>query len=327
MSGNAAAVSVLVVSDYGGRSAEDWAYLRETLGALARQALDERVEVILVDSTPAGEQMPRDLMGIVPSLRVIGGAETTRELLNTAVHAASADLVVLLDGDCTTAAGWLRSAVEAMRMHPDVAAVSGRTTYPGKRFRDRVLATLSRSFLDPGAPGPTRFVSSNNAIFRREVLLAHPLAAFPRTLAARLQSEAIRLAGGAFYFEPRMLVTHRFEGWPMERRLRRHVGYRTIKLRQLNPRVPHAWMLRLGMLSIPLIVASRTVDSWWDCIRAGRYYGLRWFEMPAAFAIAVVVHLLEVGGMRAAFAEDRSAAAPERRGGQVPLPPGEALDR
>jgi hypothetical protein len=37
MSGHAAAVSVLVVFDYGRRNAEDSAYLRATLGALSRQ--------------------------------------------------------------------------------------------------------------------------------------------------------------------------------------------------------------------------------------------------------------------------------------------------
>ena len=318
-----AAVSVLVVSDYGGRTAEDWNYLRDTLSALGRQEFTERVEVILVDSTPDGQQMPPDLMGLVPSLQVIAGAETTRELLNAGVRAASAELVVLLDGDCAPAPGWLRAAVDAMRAHPEVAAVSGRTVYPDKGFSYRVLATLSRSFVDPGGPGPTRFISNNNAIFRRDVLLTHPLPAFPRPLAARLQTEAIRLAGGALYFEPRMRVTHRFDGWPMERRIRRHIGYRAIRVRQLNPRVAHAWMLRLGMLSIPLIIASRTVDSWWDCIRAGRYYGLRWFELPAAFAIAVVVHLLEIGGMLAAFAEDRpNAALPEGHRGHFPFPPG-----
>jgi hypothetical protein len=43
-------------------------------------------------------------------------------------------------------------------------------------------------------------------------------------------------------------------------------------------------------------------------VRAGRHYGLRWFELPAAFATAVYVHLLEIGGMAAAFAEARSRA-------------------
>jgi hypothetical protein len=306
MGGAGVAVSVVVVSDYGGRTAEDWDYLRNTLGGLARQVFDEGFEVLLVDSTPAGEQTPADVLRIVPSMRVIGDATaTTRELLNAAASAASGPLVALLDGDCAPAAGWLRAAVDAMRRHPDAAAVSGRTLYANKGFSHRALATLSRSFLDPGRPGRTRFISSNNSIFRRDVLVAHPLPAFARPLAARLQTEAIRLAGGALYFEPGMRVMHRFEGWPMERRIRRHVGYRAIRIRQLNPRVPHAWMVHLGLLSIPLILAARTLDSWWDCVRAGRHYGLRWFELPAAFATAVAVHLLEIGGMVSAFAEAR----------------------
>jgi glycosyl transferase family 2 len=310
MKGTQPAVSVLVVSDYGGRSAEDWNYLRDTLGGLRQQEFDEPVEVLLVDSTPEGQQMPPGLMDILPSFRVIGSSTATaRELLNTAVGAASAEFVALLDGDCAPAPGWLRAAVDAMRTHPEVVAVSGRTTYPDRGFSCRVLATLSRSFLDPGGPGATHFISNNNAIFRRELLVKHPLPAFPRPLAARLQTEAIRLAGGALYFEPRMRVTHRFEGWPMERRIRRHIGYRAIRVRQLDPRVPHAWMLRLGVCSIPLICAARTLDSCWDCLRAGKFYGLRWFELPAAFATAIFVHLLEIGGMIAAFSEARSAPA------------------
>jgi hypothetical protein len=328
MSGDTPVVSVLVVSDYGGRRADEWEYLRDTLRALRRQTFDENAEILLVDATPAGQHMPPDVLDIVPAMRVIGGAGTTRELLNAAVSAASADLVAVLDGDCTTSRSWLGAAVEAIRMHPEVTAVSGRTTYPDKGLTYRLLATLSRSFLDGGGPGPTRFISSNNAIFRRDVLLAHPLPDFPRPLASRLQNEAIRMVGGSFWFEPRMLVTHRFEGWPMERRLRRRVGYRTIKIRQLNPHVPHAWMLRLGVICVPVITAFRIVDSWWDCLRAGRYYGLRWFELPAAFVVAVVVHLLEIGGMLAALAEGRQGeASPEGRRGQVPLPPGGAIER
>jgi hypothetical protein len=88
------------------------------------------------------------------------------------------------------------------------------------------------------------------------------------------------------------------------------VGYRVIRVRQVDPRTPYAWMLRIGFLSIPLIIAARTLDSCWDCIRSGRHYGLRWFEMPAAFATALFVHLLELGGMRAAIAEARMSAVP-----------------
>jgi hypothetical protein len=303
-----AAVSVIVVSDYGGRSADDWYYLRDTLGALGRQAFDGDVEVLLVDSIPAGQQMPPDIVGLVPSLRVISGPESTRELMNRAARAATGEWIALLDGDCAPTPSWLAAAVDAMRAHPEAAAVSGRTVYPNERLSYRVLAALSRSFLDPGREGPTRFISNNNAILRRDVLLRHPLPEFPRAMAVRLQAEAIAQEGAALYFEPRMHVTHRFEGWPMERRIRRHIGYRAIRVRQLDPRVRHAWMLRLGVFSIPLVLGARTLESCWNCVRAGRYYGLRWFELPAAFATAVYVHLLEIGGMAAAFAEARSRA-------------------
>lgn len=300
-------VSVVVVSDYGGGGPEGWNYLRDALRALGRQALDGSFEVLLVDATPVGQQMPADLMDLVPSPRVIrGSTETTWELLNTAVRAAAAELIVLLDGDCVPAPGWLDAAVDTMCVHPEAAVVSGLTVYPDKGFTYRVLATLSRAFVDPGRSGPTRFISSNNAIFRRGVLLAHPLTAFARVLAERLQTEAIQHEGGVLYFEPRMRVTHRFDGWPMERRIRRNVGYRVIRVRQVDPRAPHAWMLRLGIFSIPVICAARTLDSWWDCVRSGRHFGLRWFELPAAFITAVFVHVLEIRGMRAAIADGRA---------------------
>jgi hypothetical protein len=307
-------VSIVVVSDYGDWTDDGWNDLRATLAILREQASDENAEVLLVDALPAERQMSADLEQALPSLRVIRSpGATAQELLNEAVRVASAELVVVLDGDCAPAPGWLRAGVAAMLAKPDAAAVSGRTAYPQTSFSYRVLGLLSRSFLDPGEAGPTRFVSDSNAIFRRDVLLAHPLPPLHRRLAARLQGEAIRSAGGAFYFEPRMRVTHRFEGWPMERRIRRNVGYRTIRLRLLDPRLSHAWMVRLGIGSIPLIVAARTLDSCWDCLRVGRHYGLRWFELPAAFATALAVHLLEIGGMAAAFAEARSTSDPLRR--------------
>jgi glycosyltransferase involved in cell wall biosynthesis len=310
MSERGPCVSVLVISDYGGRTSDDWNYLRDTLTALAEQRCDDRFEVLLVDSSPPGETMPPDLIERIAGLRTVRDpAANSCELLNRAVDAASSDVVALLDGDCAPVPGWLAAGLACLRQHPDAVAVSGRTVYPDRGFSYRVLGALSRSFLDPGGPGVTRFISNNNALVRRAALRAHPLGPPPRALAARLQTEAVRMDGGVLRFEPRMRVTHRFEGWAMERHLRRNVGYRAVRVRQLDPRVPFAWMLRLGLLSIPVIVAARTVDSVRDCLRVGRDYGVRWFELPLAFAAAVAVHLLEIGGMRAALAEGRAQAS------------------
>jgi Glycosyl transferase family 2 len=307
MSAARPAVSVLVVSDYGGGPRGDWDYLRATLGGVASQAFDEDIEVVLVDATPPEEEMPADLSSILPSMRVIRDrSQRGSDLVNLAALGCSADLVALLDADCVPSPGWLTAAVEAMRAQPDAAVVSGLSVYADKGFTYRVLGALLRSFVDPGRAGSTRFITSNNAMFRRDVLLAHPVPPVdPRHLALRLQTEAIRAAGGGLCFQPGMRVTHRFDGWSTERRVRRRVGYRAIRLRQLDRRAPYAWLVRCGVLSIPLIIAGRTLDSWRDCVRAGRHFGLRWFELPAAFGISIAVHLLEVGGMMAAFAEAR----------------------
>jgi hypothetical protein len=225
------AVCVVVVSDYGGGSAEDWDYLRNGLRALASQAFDEAVELILVDSAPAGQEMPADLTTIAPSMRVIRDrSRSSIELVDLAARTCSADVVALLDADCVPARGWLGAGVAAMRAHPDAAVVSGLTAYPDRRFTFRVLGLLLRSFVDPGRAGATRFVTHNNAMFRRDVLLAHPIPAVePRHLACRLQTEAIRADGGGFYFEPGMRVTSR--QLVTERHVRRRVGYRAIRLR------------------------------------------------------------------------------------------------
>jgi hypothetical protein len=301
------AIAVVVISDYGGRSDGEWDYLRATLGALGRQVTPDAAEVVLVDSTPPDQTMPADVPELVPGVRVLrDDRATTTALLNAAVQSTSADLVAFLDGDCAPVPGWIAAAHEAMRAHPDAAAVSGRTAYPTERLAFRILAVLSRAYVDPGRAGRTGFISGNNAVFRRAALLAHPLGPQRRPMALRLQTEAIRLAGGALYFEPGMQVTHRFQGWPQERRIRRHVGYRAVRLRQLEPRLSHARLVRLGPASIPLILAGRVLESWGSCVRAGRHYGLRWFELPAAFATAVAVHLLEIPGMLEAFAEQRT---------------------
>jgi hypothetical protein len=87
----------------------------------------------------------------------------------------------------------------------------------------------------------------------------------------------------------------------MERDIRRNMGFGTVFTRLRDRALPYAWVARLGLASIPLFVAGKTLDNWWDCLRCGPAYGLRWHEYPAAFGLAVVLHLMEVPGMVAAL--------------------------
>lgn len=152
---------------------------------------------------------------------------------------------------------------------------------PGWSRRARAGAA-SRSYLDPGRTGPTRFISNNNAAFRRSAFLTHPLPTASGPFASRRQSEAILRAGGRLLFEPGMRVVHAFEGWAMEGDIRRNVGYGTIITRLCDRSLPYAWLTRLGSASIPIFAAAKTLDSWGDCIRCARHYGVRWYELPFA---------------------------------------------
>lgn len=306
-------VSVIVVSDYTGDSDKCMNDLHSVLRALACQEFAGPVEVLLVESSALAESLPSGLDEILPSLRiVVSSAATSYGLKNAGVQAASSDLVALLDADCTPSRDWLQRGFESMRADPEAVAVSGRTRYAGKSLHERTLAALSRAYLDPGYRGRTEFISNNNAIIRREVFLQHPLPEEGGPFAARIQSEAIRRAGGQLRFEPSMCVVHDFEGWGMERDIRRNIGYATVRIRQLDPRMPWAWLLGLGVASIPLFVVARTLDSCWDCLRAGAHYGVRWFELPFAFAFAFIVHLMEIGGMLTAFKQKRITATAYR---------------
>ncbi len=295
-------MTVVIVSDYSSGVDKSWHDMRAALRAWAQQDFDRPADFVLAESAAYEGKLPSDLFDILPKLRVeFSAARTSYGLKNHGVRAAQTPLVAIVDADCIPNESWLTRLMAAFERYPDAAAVSGRTIYPGRSTVERMLALLSRSYLDPGGRGSTRFISGNAAGFKREVFLKHALPEDHGAFASRLQSEAMLRAGANFRFEPGMVVVHDFLGWLMERDIRRNIGYGTIRTRLHDSRLPYAWLTRLGVLSVPLITSAKTFDSWRDCLRCSSNYGVRWFELPATFVLAVVVNLLEVPGMLDAF--------------------------
>ena len=162
---------------------------------------------------------------------------------------------------------------------------------------ERCSAVLERAYVDRYRSAHTKTISNNNAAFRRPILLAHPLPLNAGPFASRMHAEAIMRDGGQLFFEPRARVKHAYYGWQMERDIRRHKGYSRIVTRQLDSRVPFACLGRLGYLSIPLLFSGGLLQSWWKSFLFYRDYGIRWYQLPALIAYAVVVHALEIPGM------------------------------
>ncbi len=295
-------LSVIVVSDYAGGEEKSWEDLRRALRAWADQDEGLADEFLLVESSRFRGHIPRDLLDILPRMRIVYcDVATSYELKNLAVEAASGEWVAIVDADCIPQRSWLRRLRATVAAHPNVAAVSARTVYPGRSRMERVLGLLGRSYVDPARRGPTRFISGSAACFRREVFRRHPLPINLGAFASRVQSEAFLRDGETLWFEPELTVVHDFEGWSMERDIRRNHGYSTVITRLYDDRLPYARLVRAGILAIPFIVAGKTLDSIRDCLRCFRAYNVQVYELPLAMVLTIVTHVLEIPGMLAAY--------------------------
>lgn len=139
-------VTVVIISDYASGLEAGWNDLRTTLKALAQQDFEEPANFVLVESTELAQQIPPDFAAILPTLRLIAVPQwNSCDLKNTAVEAASTELVAMVDGDCAPSADWLRRLVGAAREHPDAAVISGKTVHAGTSLINRVMGADHRS--------------------------------------------------------------------------------------------------------------------------------------------------------------------------------------
>jgi hypothetical protein len=52
-----------------------------------------------------------------------------------------------------------------------------------------------------------------------------------------------------------------------------------------------------GAPSVPLFVVLRMLHSCWNCLRRASDYGVAWYELPIAFALAAAACAMEAPGM------------------------------
>lgn len=191
--------------------------------------------------------------------------------------------------------------MNSINENPQAPGISGETIDAGCELVERMLSIPSRSHVDPGQTGVTRFILNNYAALGRTVYLAHPLPAVLGPLPGRMQSEAIRRTGGQLLFDPRMRVKQDFKGWSMEVDIRRNCGYGTVIVRLHDRALLFAWITCMGVFSIPMFVVGKTIKSWKDWLRCAGNYGIRGYEIPVVLACYLVVHLLEAPGKWHAF--------------------------
>lgn len=291
-------VTVIVVADYAAGDDATYASLRAALAGLARQTYSGRVEHIVLESARLRQQLPADLATVLTDVQLVFcAAQDSLALRNEGVRLARGDVVVFLDADCIPDPQWLERMVATMADHPEVSVVSGRTVYGGASVMERTLSLLSRAYVDRGDAGTTRYISNNNAGFRRAVLLAHPFPTCANPFVTALHAGAILAAGGILWFDPQAPVVHAYGGWTFEMDVSRNAGWATIAVRQAASQARLAWLVRLGYAAIPAFVLAAVLKSWWRLLRFGPAYGLAWYELPVGFAAATVSCAMQAPGM------------------------------
>ncbi len=145
-------LSIVVVSDYAAGEEKSWGDLRRALQAWSEQDGTPVEEFILAESSRLKGRIPQDVFELVPNMKVLYiDTESSYELKNRAVEAATGEWVAIVDADCIPQRSWIRVLRADLTEHPGVAAISARTLYSGRSRMERLLGLLARSYLDPGA--------------------------------------------------------------------------------------------------------------------------------------------------------------------------------
>ena len=79
---------------------------------------------------------------------------------------------------------------------------------PARSRRERIVSLAGRAVGDEGVAGPTIHVALNDVVYRRDVLLRHPLSSDAGSCGFAYNGQTLRRAGHRLWFEPAMAVIH-----------------------------------------------------------------------------------------------------------------------
>ncbi len=180
------------------------------LARVLDQDLDAAYEVIVVESS--GDGTAERLAALFPRCRVVAPPHRTlpAEAQNIGLAATGGRFVAITNHDCLVPRGWLRGLLARHERGP-YAAVGGAVANGTPESAIGTAAYWSEfNEFAPGRPaGPVRGVPQCNVCFRRDALQGPT--PFPEV---RFGAEELAFnyqlgrAGGVFYFDPSVVVTH-----------------------------------------------------------------------------------------------------------------------
>jgi len=270
---------------------------RTSLAAALRMIPEDGSAEVLVADVWESNAMERLIAQEFPRARYIAakglGYDAAKAM---AAKEAYGRYLLFLDGDCIPEAGWHHRMLEFLRSGRDVAC-GGYTRYEGG-FLAALMSVMDFGFLYPRVEHRLKCYASNNCAFLREAFEEEPMSQVDIRCSCYYHAQRMIRRGTPMRLVPEARVLHEIQPFVRERSRQ---GYDTIAACWVDPKVPEACWLRLGMFSLPLFYAARNLFDWKRVLMGGRDLKLAFWQVILSLPLFSIFRLLDVAGMVRAF--------------------------
>ena len=266
---------------------------------LAQQAAGDHgdARVVLADSGGNSDVAALVAERFPDVQRVTPGVEDYDAAKHVAAAAVDAHVIVYLDGDCRpTDRDWLRNLIAPI-VDGNAVGTAGFTMYEGG-WLARVLSVMDFGFLLPRSARPVGCYASNNSTFRADALACTPAPEGQVRCKCYAHAQLFERQGTPMQLAPDAFVYHEAVPFLQERMIR---GWALVGAAHVDPHLPEARWLRLGVLATPLFYAKNVVFDTRRALAHGADFGLGALSRIAAVPVMAAVRLVDAGAMVAAL--------------------------
>lgn len=295
-------VSVIIVSDYLPNVDDELSHFFRCLQALSDQDFSESVEYITILRASLPTSTQTQFKKILPSLkiRVLPNASSPH-LKKWGASQATGEIIAFTDADCVPDRSWISAIVDALREHPEISVISGKTVYEEPEILPRACFLIGRALMERRKKGLTNRLTNHNFAMRQNAFVQISFPECVTPFIGTVMAKMVLDSGHRILYEPLARTTHVYDGWSFECDIRRNNGYAFIMNRMSYPGLRYSYIARLSYLGMSIFYFGRLLQIWWVCLFRFSAYGLAWYELPFAIGLAPVALMYELSGMLSAI--------------------------